>query len=122
MAALYLAGAVMLVTPLRDGMNLVAKEYVACQNDQHGTLVLSEFTGAADELAGAFLVNPHDIEGMKDTIVRAANTSPAEARRRMRAMRKRVFEHDVARWAASFLDTLTGAPGADEPAWEPEAS
>jgi len=120
--ALYLAAEVMLVTPLRDGMNLVAKEYVACRNDENGTLVLSEFTGAADELAGAFLVNPHDIEGLKDAIVRAANTSPAEARRRMRAMRKRVREHDVARWAASFLDTLSGAPGSDQPAWEPEAS
>jgi trehalose 6-phosphate synthase len=122
MAALYLAGDVMLVTPLRDGMNLVAKEYVACRNDENGALVLSEFTGAADELAGAFLVNPHDIEGMKDAIVRAANTSPAEARRRMRAMRRRVREHDVARWAASFLDSLNEAPGADRPAWEPEAS
>src|SRR5690349_403392 len=111
MAALYLAAEVMLVTPLRDGMNLVAKEYVACRNDENGTLVLSEFTGAADELAGAFGVNPHDIEGMKDAIVRAATVSPAEARRRMRAMRRRVREHDVARWAASFLDTLSRAPG-----------
>ena len=98
----------MLVTPLRDGMNLVAKEYVACRNDENGTLVLSEFTGAADELTGAFGVNPHDIEGLKDTIVRAATTAPAEARRRMRTMRRRVLEHDVARWAASFLDTLNG--------------
>ena len=122
MAALYLTGDVMLVTPLRDGMNLVAKEYVACRNDENGALVLSEFTGAADELAGAFLVNPHDIEGMKDAIVRAANTSPAEGRRRMRAMRRRVREHDVARWAADFLDTLNGTPSADQPAWEPEAS
>ena len=122
MAALYLAGDVMLVTPLRDGMNLVAKEYVACRNDENGTLVLSEFTGAADELAGAFGVNPHDIEGLKDAIVRAANTSPAEARRRMRAMRKRVREHDVARWAADFLDTLSETAGADQPAWEPEGS
>jgi alpha,alpha-trehalose-phosphate synthase [UDP-forming] len=122
MAALYLAGDVMLVTPLRDGMNLVAKEYVACRNDENGTLVLSEFTGAADELAGAFGVNPHDIEGLKDAIVRAATTSPAEARRRMRAMRRRVREHDVARWAASFLDALSGTAGADQPAWEPEGS
>ena len=122
MAALYLAGDVMLVTPLRDGMNLVAKEYVACRNDENGALVLSEFTGAADELAGAFLVNPHDIEGLKDAIVRAATANPAEARRRMRAMRRRVREHDVARWAASFLDSLSEAPGADRPAWEPEAS
>ena len=122
MAALYLAADVMLVTPLRDGMNLVAKEYVACRNDENGTLVLSEFTGAADELAGAFLVNPHDIEGMKNAIVRAATTSPAEARRRMRAMRRRVREHDVARWAASFLDTLSGATGTDQSALDPEAS
>jgi trehalose 6-phosphate synthase len=110
MAALYLAADVMLVTPLRDGMNLVAKEYVAARYDEGGTLVLSEFTGAADELAGAYLFNPHDIEGMKNTIVQAATASPAEARRRMRSMRRRVGEHDVARWAASFLDTLRQAP------------
>jgi trehalose 6-phosphate synthase len=123
MAALYLAAEVMLVTPLRDGMNLVAKEYVACRNDDSGTLVLSEFTGAADELAGAFRVNPHDIEGLKDAIVRAAETSPAEARRRMRAMRKRIFEHDVARWATSFLDVLGDRTGAALPAAaESEAS
>ena len=108
MAALYLAADVMLVTPLRDGMNLVAKEYVACRNDEDGALVLSEFTGAADELSGAFLVNPHDIEGMKDTIMRATEVKPAEARRRMRSMRRRVREHDVAHWAASFLSTLDG--------------
>jgi len=111
MAALYLAADVMLVTPLRDGMNLVAKEYVACRYDESGALVLSEFTGAADELAGAFLVNPHDIEGLKDAIVRAAIVSPAEARRRMRAMRRRVRENDVARWAATFLDALDRTPG-----------
>jgi alpha,alpha-trehalose-phosphate synthase [UDP-forming] len=109
MAALYLAADVMLVTSLRDGMNLVAKEYVACRDDETGALVLSEFTGAADELSGAFLVNPHDIEGMKDAIVRAATVPPAEARRRMRAMRRRVREFDVSRWAASFLDDLKRA-------------
>jgi trehalose 6-phosphate synthase len=110
MAALYLAADVMLVTPLRDGMNLVAKEYVACRSDESGALVLSEFTGAADELGGAFLVNPHDIEGLKDTIVRATVVSAAEARRRMRSMRRRVREHDVAYWAASFLRTLDHIP------------
>jgi alpha,alpha-trehalose-phosphate synthase [UDP-forming] len=109
MAALYLAADVMLVTSLRDGMNLVAKEYVACRDDETGALVLSEFTGAADELSGAFLVNPHDIEGMKDAIVRAATVAPAEARRRMRSMRRRVREFDVNRWAASFLDALRQA-------------
>jgi len=111
MAALYLSADVMLVTPLRDGMNLVAKEYVACRYDESGALVLSEFTGAADELAGAFLVNPHNIEALKDTIVRAVTISPAEARRRMRSMRRRVREHDVAHWAASFLDALEQTRG-----------
>jgi len=106
MAAMYLAADVMLVTSLRDGMNLVAKEYVACRDDDTGALVLSEFTGAADELSGAFLVNPHDIEGMKDAIVRAATVPPAEARRRMRAMRRRVREFDVNHWATSFLGAL----------------
>jgi trehalose 6-phosphate synthase len=111
MAALYLAADVMLVTPLRDGMNLVAKEYVACRDDESGALVLSEFTGAADELGSAFIVNPHDIEGLKDAIVRAATVSPREARRRMRSMRRRVRDHDVAHWAATFLDALDEAPG-----------
>ncbi len=111
MAALYLAADVMLVTPLRDGMNLVAKEYVACRYDEKGALVLSEFTGAADELISAFRVNPHDIDGLKDAIVRAATISPAEARRRMRSMRRQVREHDVAYWAASFLDALKQVPG-----------
>ena len=110
MAALYLSADVMLVTPLRDGMNLVAKEYVSCRYHEDGALVLSEFTGAADELSGAFLVNPHDIEGLKDAIVRAATISPWEARRRMRAMRRRVREHDVAHWAATFLNALGRTP------------
>ena len=110
MAALYLAADVMLVTSLRDGMNLVAKEYVACRYHESGALVLSEFTGAADELSGAFLVNPHDIEGLKDAIVAAATISPANARRRMRLMRRRVREHDVAYWARSFLGTLARVP------------
>lgn len=105
--AFFVAADVMLVTPLRDGMNLVAKEYIACRQDETGVLVLSEFTGAADELTGAILVNPHDIEGMKDAIVRAVRISPAEARRRMRSMRRRVRENDVTHWAAAFIDALT---------------
>ncbi len=119
MAALYLAADVMLVTSLRDGMNLVAKEYVACRHDETGALVLSEFTGAADELGSAFLVNPHDIEGLKDAIVRAATISPREARRRMRAMRRRVLEHDVAYWARTFLDALGQTP---DPGRQPAAA
>ncbi len=107
--AFYVAADVMLVTPLRDGMNLVAKEYVACRNDLGGALVLSEFTGAAAELRQAYLVNPHDLEGVKDTIEAALNQSVEEGRRRMRSMRRQVLAHDVDRWARSFLDALAEA-------------
>jgi alpha,alpha-trehalose-phosphate synthase [UDP-forming] len=115
LAALYLAADVMLVTALRDGMNLVAKEYVACRLDETGALVLSEFTGAADELTSAIQVNPHDIEGLKDAIERAARISPNEARRRMRSMRRRVREHDVRRWSADFLNAMTRIPEPSAP-------
>jgi trehalose 6-phosphate synthase len=106
MAALFRAADVAVVTPLRDGMNLVAKEYVACRYDDSGALVLSEFAGAADEFRQAFLVNPHDINGMKDTIVDAMNTDERQLGRRMKAMRKHLAAHDVNVWAASFLKAL----------------
>jgi trehalose 6-phosphate synthase len=106
--AFYVAADVMLVTPLRDGMNLVAKEYVACRSDLGGALVLSEFTGAAAELRQAYLVNPHDLEGVKDTIDAAMEQTPEDGRRRMRALRRQVLTHDVDRWARSFLDALAG--------------
>ncbi|MGX5682581.1 alpha,alpha-trehalose-phosphate synthase (UDP-forming) [Schumannella luteola] len=109
MAALYLAADVLLVTALRDGMNLVAKEYVASRFDEDGVLVLSEFTGASDELKRALLVNPHDIDGLKATILRAIAMPREERRSRMRALRKRVIEHDVARWSRAFIDTLRQA-------------
>ena len=108
MVALYLAADVMLVTALRDGMNLVAKEYVAVRFDGDGVLVLSEFAGAADELKQAILINPHDIAGTKDAIERAVLMPKRERTRRMRALRKKVFDNDVAAWSASFLHTLTG--------------
>jgi trehalose 6-phosphate synthase len=104
--AFYVAADVMLVTPLRDGMNLVAKEYVACRSDLGGALVLSEFTGAAAELRQAYLVNPHNLEGVKDAIESALDQEPDEGRRRMRALRRQVLAHDVDRWARSFLDAL----------------
>lgn len=106
MAALFLVADVMLVTSLRDGMNLVAKEYVAARHDERGALVLSEFTGAADELGQAVHVNPHDIDGLKAAVVQAVVMAPREQRRRMRAMRRRVGEHDVQRWAQDFLAAL----------------
>ena len=78
MAALFRAADVMVVTPLRDGMNLVAKEYVACRYDDDGALVLSEFAGAADELKQAYLVNPYDINGLKDAMLAAMNAEPKD--------------------------------------------
>ena len=108
--AFYVASDVMLVTPLRDGMNLVAKEYVACRSDLGGALVLSEFAGAADELRQAYLVNPHDLDSVKDAIEAAMNQTPEEGRRRMRALRRQVLTHDVDRWARSFLDALAEKP------------
>lgn len=107
MVALFLAADVMLVTALRDGMNLVAKEYVASRTDNRGVLVLSEFAGAADEMGSALLINPHDIDGLKDAIVRAIDMPAAEQGRRMRTLRKRVREHDVEDWSRGFLEALS---------------
>jgi trehalose 6-phosphate synthase len=106
MVALYLAADVMLVTALRDGMNLVAKEYVACRHDENGVLILSEFAGAADELRNAVLVNPHDIEGLKESMLQAIEMPHRERSTRMRALRRRLRENDVSRWSQTFLDTL----------------
>jgi trehalose 6-phosphate synthase len=110
MAALYRAADVMLVTPLRDGMNLVAKEYVSCRPDLGGALVLSEFAGAWNELRQSFVCNPHDIEGLKQTIMSAINAPADQRRRRMRALRRRVSDHDVKRWSARYLEALALAP------------
>ena len=113
--AFFVAADVMLVTPLRDGMNLVAKEYVACRSDLGGALVLSEFTGAAAELRQAYLTNPHHLDGVKDCIESALAQDPEEGRRRMRALRRQVLAHDVDRWARSFLDALAATQDTDGP-------
>jgi trehalose 6-phosphate synthase len=110
MAAMFLAADVMLVTPLRDGMNLVAKEYVTCRHDLGGALVLSEFTGAWHELHQAFTCNPYDTEGVKATIMSAITAAEDERRNRMKAMRRQVSEHCVQRWAALYLQSLASAP------------
>ncbi|SDX09341.1 trehalose 6-phosphate synthase [Amycolatopsis xylanica] len=110
LAAFFSAADVMVVTPLRDGMNLVCKEYVACRHDLGGALVLSEFAGAAAELTSAFLVNPHDLDGVKNALLAAITLDPAEGRRRMRALRRQVLTHDVDRWARSFLEALGSEP------------
>jgi trehalose 6-phosphate synthase len=121
LAALYRAADVMVVTPLRDGMNLVAKEFVAAREDGAGALVLSEFAGSAAELGQAFLVNPHDVDGLKDTLLRAMCAGPEDLAARMTAMREHLAEHDILAWARAYLtaldhtgslaDRLAGGPG-----------
>ncbi|MEM1165775.1 MAG: trehalose-6-phosphate synthase [Planctomycetota bacterium] len=106
LAAFYLAADVMLVTPLRDGMNLVAKEYVACRLEDTGSLVLSEFTGAAHELDRAILVNPHDVDGMAAGIAQALDMTLPEQQRRMKAMRTKVKRNTVFDWADRFVGAL----------------
>ena len=107
--ALYQAADVMLVTPYRDGMNLVAKEFVASRRDHDGVLILSEFTGAAHQMKSAMLVNPFDIEAVKDAIVDAIGVihgAPVQARRAMRRLEAGVVRENAAHWAARFLGAL----------------
>jgi trehalose 6-phosphate synthase len=122
MAALYRAADIMVVTPLRDGMNLVAKEYVACRYDETGALVLSEFAGAADELRQAYLINPYDINGMKATILDAMHADAGSLAKRMRAMRRTVAQHDVTDWAEHFLTGLRDARPAHHKQLRPSQS
>jgi len=116
LVALFCAADVMMVTPLRDGMNLVAKEYVAARVDLGGSVVLSEFAGAAGDLRQAFLVNPYDLDGVKDTLIRATTVDPMDGMRRMRAMRRFLRTHDVSHWAQAFLDALGGVRAIEPPA------
>jgi trehalose 6-phosphate synthase len=107
---LYRASRVALVTPLRDGMNLVAKEYLTAQDeDDPGVLVLSRFAGAAEQLREALLVNPYDIEGTAAAILLALQMPLEERRRRHQAMMKTIREHDVHWWCDRFLDALQEA-------------
>jgi trehalose 6-phosphate synthase len=105
--ALYRAGDVMLVTPFRDGMNLVAKEYAAAHMDGDGVLVLSEFAGAADELIDAVLVNPHDEEALQQAIMTAVDMHRHERRERMAGLRNQIRKSDVQGWADRFLGEMT---------------
>ena len=105
----YRMADVMLVTPFKDGMNLVAKEYVACHDDGSGALVLSEFAGAADELSQAYLCNPFDIESVKAALLnalKALDDAPSTMTHRMLTMHQQVTEHDVQLWSQSFLGCL----------------
>ncbi len=106
LVALYRAADVALVTPLADGMNLVAKEYVATRYDNTGVLVLSEFAGASRELNSALQVNPHDVDGMAETLAVALSLPSSEVSRRMRRMRDVVRRHNVYSWADSFMEAM----------------
>ena len=108
--SLYRAADVMLVTPFRDGMNLVAKEYVATRYDESGVLVLSEFAGAAHLMPSALRVNPYDIEGVKNAIAAAVAMEPDEVRARMRELRSSVASNNAAAWAESFIELLPDRP------------
>ncbi len=124
LSALYRDADVGLVTPLRDGMNLVAKEFVASQVDRPGVLILSRLAGAAETMHEAVLVNPYNIDGVADALHRALTMGESERESRMKALRRRERERDVDRWLASFLTvarqpraTLQPVTGADFEAW-----
>jgi len=102
--AYYRAADIALITPLKDGMNLVAKEYCACSIEEDCVLILSEFAGAAEQLTGALLVNPYDIEGVAEAIRTAHQMSREERVARMRAMRRSVRRQDVFWWVDAFLN------------------
>ncbi len=123
----YRAAHFCLVTSLHDGMNLVAKEFVASRSDNQGALILSRFTGASHELADAFIVNPYDTREMADTIRTAIEMSPIERSARMQRMRAIVRENNVYRWAGSLISELAGIrlgqihAAAKPPRYEPPA-
>jgi trehalose 6-phosphate synthase/phosphatase len=109
LVSLYRMARICFVTSIKDGMNLVAKEFCACQVDGHGSLILSEFAGAAAQLQrGALLVNPHDIEGMADALKAAFDMSEEERRQRMEAMREIVREQDIFWWVDYYLQAALG--------------
>jgi trehalose 6-phosphate synthase/phosphatase len=120
LVALYRAADVMLVTPLRDGMNLVSKEFVASRTDGDGVLVLSEFAGSAVEMAEALHVNPYDVEQTAGAIRRALFMPEDQRRDRMAALRRRVKAHDSFKWSKAFLTALE--PTDEAPSLETEIS
>jgi len=103
---LYTSSEVALITPVRDGMNLVAKEYIATRTKEDGVLVLSEMTGASKELNEALLINPFNYEEIADTLKRALEMPKAEQKERMKALQKRVSRYSVDKWASEFINSL----------------
>ena len=122
LCALYSIADAAVVTPLIDGMNLVAKEYLACQREQAGPLILSEFAGAAEELFNALIVNPYDAQAVAEAITRALAMPPDERRARNTPMRERVMTFDAQRWAKTFIDDLTAISVTDKPADDTDTS
>ncbi|MDH5770284.1 MAG: trehalose-6-phosphate synthase [Candidatus Bathyarchaeota archaeon] len=106
--AYYKAADVTLVTSLADGMNLVAKEYVAAKVNGDGVLILSQFTGAAEELSEAIIVNPYNVEGLAEAIKEALETPHAQRKQRMNRLQEKVKKHDIYWWLESFLSELRG--------------
>jgi trehalose 6-phosphate synthase/phosphatase len=113
LCALYALADIGLVTPLIDGMNLVAKEFIACQQENAGVLILSEFAGAAEELFNALLVNPYDSAAVAGTLTDALALPVAEKRNLILPMRERVMRYDARHWARSFIDDLMSGPISD---------
>jgi trehalose 6-phosphate synthase len=110
--AYYRAADIALITPLKDGMNLVAKEFCAAQADERGVLIISEFAGAASELRhGALLVNPNDFAGVAQAIHQASQMTKEDKRNRMRLLREIVRDHSLLRWTRSFLQAVTSLGG-----------
>jgi trehalose 6-phosphate synthase len=110
LAGLYRMAKLALVTPLRDGMNLVAKEYIAAQNEEDpGVLLLSRFAGAAAELKEAVLVNPYDVEGTADAMARSLAMPVEERRERWKSLMATLRKNDVFVWCDGFLTDLAGA-------------
>jgi trehalose-6-phosphate synthase len=127
LAAIYRAADLCLVSSLQDGMNLVAKEFVASQVDENGVLVLSRFTGAAEEFEDAVLINPFNVAGFADAIRAALELDPGERRRRMRSMRAQLRRSTIFDWLESILsrcaDLMDGSAngGADVERQRPPA-
>jgi trehalose-6-phosphate synthase len=111
LVALYRLARFCIVSSLHDGMNLVAKEFVAARDDLDGVLILSELAGAAQELHEALIINPYEARGFSDAIERSIEMPVWERRRRMQAMRRRVAGRDVLAWASDILDRLERRKG-----------
>jgi trehalose 6-phosphate synthase len=116
----YRTAEIALITPLDDGMNLVAKEYCACSTDGNSVLILSEFAGAASQLRrGALIVNPYDRRGVADAIHQAYKMDRLERYERMQRLKRNIQHNDVFRWVGSFLEAGTAQKLADFPIQEP---